>query len=62
MGEHSAGVRVDPMEVEELAVTPGELAEFNLTDEMFPVEVEDFSASPGEVAEFDFADEMFEEV
>ena len=50
VGECSAGARVNPVEDEESAVTPGEVAEFNPTDEMFPVEDE----------EFNFADEMFE--
>ena len=35
MGERSARARVNPVEVEELAATPGEVAEFNFADEMF---------------------------
>ena len=60
VGEHSAGTWVNPVEVEELAATPGEVAEFNPRDEMFPVEDEESAVTPGELAEFNFADEMFE--
>ena len=60
VGECSAGARVNPVEDQESAVTPGEVAEFNPTDEMFPVEDEESAVTTGEVAEFNFADEMFE--
>ena len=60
MGERLAGARVNPVEIEELAATPGEVAEINLTDEMLPVEVEESAAAPGKVAEINFAVEMFE--
>ena len=50
VGERLAGVRVNPVEVEELAVTPGEVAELNLTDEMFQGEDEESVVIPGKVA------------
>ena len=55
VGECLAGVWVNPVEVKELAATPGEVTEFNLTDEIFPVEDEESAVTPGEVAEFNFA-------
>ena len=60
VGKHSAGVQVNPVEVEELAATPGEVAKFYLTDDMFPVEDKESAVTPGEVAKFNFADGMFE--
>ena len=60
MGECSAGAQINPVEVEELAATPGEVAEFNPADEVFPVEDGESAVTPGEVAKFNFADEMFE--
>ena len=60
VGKCLAGAWVNLVGVEELAATPGEVAEFNLTDEMFPVEDKESAVTTREVAEFNFADEMFE--
>ena len=37
-GGRLAGSQVKPVEIKELSATPEEVAEFNLTDELFPVE------------------------